>query len=412
MTQSKKNVLYISYDGMTDPLGQSQVLPYLKGLSNEYNVHLISFEKIDRFEQFKHVIEHICDEADIRWCPEMYTKKPPVLSTVYDIYKLFGQAKKIINEHNIQLIHCRSYISAFVGLHYKRKQGIKFLFDMRGFWADERIDGGIWSLKNPVFKTIYNFFKKKEKDFFQDADAIVSLTENGKAEILSWQLPNVSDSKINVIPCCVDLNLFDKNSIDSNQKNELKQQLNIVEQDFVLGYVGSIGTWYMLPEMLDYFIELKKEKPTAKFLFVTAENPEIIITATTEKGISAVDIIVTKCLHKEVPTFISLFDWSIFFIRPTYSKKASSPTKQGELMAMGIPVVCNTGVGDSDYVIENYKSGLLVQSFNQNEYQKVVREMNDFVVKPDEFKTGASNFFGLENGIQTYLSIYKKLIND
>ena len=40
-----KNVLYISYDGMTDPLGQSQVLPYLSGLSKEgYSFHLISFE--------------------------------------------------------------------------------------------------------------------------------------------------------------------------------------------------------------------------------------------------------------------------------------------------------------------------------------------------------------------------------
>ena len=39
------NILYLSYDGMTDPLGQSQVLPYLAGLSKKgFRFHLISFE--------------------------------------------------------------------------------------------------------------------------------------------------------------------------------------------------------------------------------------------------------------------------------------------------------------------------------------------------------------------------------
>ncbi len=35
MKNKKGHILYISYDGMTDPLGQSQVLPYLKGLAKK-----------------------------------------------------------------------------------------------------------------------------------------------------------------------------------------------------------------------------------------------------------------------------------------------------------------------------------------------------------------------------------------
>lgn len=47
-----KNILYISYDGMTDPLGQSQVLPYIINLNKEnYNFHLVSFEKPDRLKK-------------------------------------------------------------------------------------------------------------------------------------------------------------------------------------------------------------------------------------------------------------------------------------------------------------------------------------------------------------------------
>ena len=55
-------------------------------------------------------------------------------------------------EHSFKLVHCRSYISALVGLKLQKKFGLKFIFDIRGFWADERVDGGIWNLNNPIFK--------------------------------------------------------------------------------------------------------------------------------------------------------------------------------------------------------------------------------------------------------------------
>ena len=60
------HVLYISYDGMTDPLGQSQVLPYLSGLSKEgFKFHLISFEKEEKFKNHREHIQAICDRDGI-----------------------------------------------------------------------------------------------------------------------------------------------------------------------------------------------------------------------------------------------------------------------------------------------------------------------------------------------------------
>ena len=46
MTLKDKRVLYLSYNGMLDPLGQSQVLPYLKELSKlGVRFTLLSFER-------------------------------------------------------------------------------------------------------------------------------------------------------------------------------------------------------------------------------------------------------------------------------------------------------------------------------------------------------------------------------
>ncbi len=408
MGNSNKEVLYLSYDGMTDPLGQSQVLPYLIGLTKQgYSFHIISFEKQNRFIQFKDHIQSICDEHNIVWCPNKYSQNSPIISTLWDVLKMRKLTKKLHKKVHFDIIHCRSYISALVGMFMKKKYHVKFIFDMRGFWADERVDGGLWDLKHPVFKFVYTFFKRKEVQYFKTADYTISLTKNGKDEIENWDIFKLNPPKIQIIPCCVDLNLFDPAKLEENNRKELKVKLGISDGDYVLGYVGSIGTWYMLSEMLDYFKVLKTKNSKAKFLFVTGEKEETIYTSVLEKGIKKEDIIVTSCLHKDVPLNISLFDKSIFFIRPTFSKKASSPTKQGEIMAMGIPLVCNSGVGDTDYVVEKYHAGSVVKTFNEAAYIESIDLPGELdLIK---MKEGAKEFYGLEEGVKKYAHVYKEV---
>ncbi len=403
------NILYLSYDGMTDPLGQSQVLPYLVGLTKKgFRFHLISFEKEERFSKFREEIQAICDQNQIIWHPLSYTKKPPLISTLYDVSRMRKKAYQLHRVFNFSLIHCRSYLSALIGQQMQRKWGVKFLFDMRGFWADERIDGNIWSINNPIFKTVYNFFKRKEKEFFLESDYIISLTFNGKNEICSWQGFEHLKNKIEVIPCCADLEKFNPENINLEKKNAFKTELKLNENEFILGYVGSIGTWYMLDEMLAFFKVLLNSKPNAIFLFISGENPNTIFSRAAELGISEDHIRVKSVLHHDVATCISLFSASIFFIRPTFSKKASSPTKQGELMAMGVPVICNGGVGDTERVVREYQSGLVIEDFNDESYHLADLSFSDF----DRTRTmqGASEFYGLNEGVERYFQVYQKLI--
>jgi len=195
-----RNVLYLSYDGMTDPLGQSQVLPYIIGLSKKgYRFHLISFEKPDRFAKFRDDIQALCDKNDINWHPRIYTKKPPLLSTMYDVWQMRKLSFELNLEHQFSIVHCRSYLSAMVGLAMKKKYNTKFLFDMRGFWADERVDGKIWNLKNPIFNRVYRFFKRKERKFFLEVAHLISLTYAGKEEMVIWNGLEHLNNKIEVI---------------------------------------------------------------------------------------------------------------------------------------------------------------------------------------------------------------------
>ncbi len=399
-------VLYLSYDGMTDPLGQSQVIPYLQGLAAaKHEIWLISFEKPERYTQHRERIHTLLSQSNIHWHPLPYTAKPPVLSTLLDLWKMQRSAKRLIEQHQIQLIHCRSYISALVGLAMKRKTGTRFLFDMRGFWADERIDGNIWKLSNPIFRTIYRFFKRKEKEFLLEADAVVSLTHNAAHEIHSW--PGMHHVPITVIPCCADLDHYRSGEA---QKQRWVEQLNISPNNFVLSYLGSLGTWYMLPEMLDFFRELLKIKPEALFLIITPDKPEHIRSQALKADIPTDSLRIISAQRNDVPAIAALSHLSIFFIKPSYSKKASSPTKMGELMAAGIPLVVNAGVGDVDRILADGGNGLVIEEFSTQHYQKALEKL-DTVLQADRSRNSqcAERWYSLQEGVKRYRTIYQQL---
>lgn len=395
---------------MTDPLGQSQVIPYLIGLTKKgYSFTLISCEKEENFAKNKDLIQSILDENKIEWQPISYTKKPPILSTVYDVNRIKKLAFSLHQAKDFKIVHCRSYIAAMIGLQMKKKFQTKFIFDMRGFWADERVDGKLWNLKNPVYKTVYNYFKKKEKLFLENADYTVSLTYNAKDEMHTWKHISNNPVKIEVIPCCADLDLFDKNNVDQQKIIDLKTELQIQENDFILMYLGSIGTWYMLDEMMQFFADLKKQKQNAKFLFVTKDEHERILN-TAEKHNVKNSMIIRAGNRNEIPALISICDYSIFFILPSYSKRASSPTKQGELMAMGKPIICNSHVGDTDFIVNKYNSGFVVKDVFTTDFSE---DVNFSLIKKyntEQITSGAKNYFSLENGVEKYAEVYSTVL--
>ncbi len=408
MDISAKNILYISYDGMTDPLGQSQVIPYLQGLSKEgYRISLLSFEKKDRYQDSGGMTRSLLESAGIHWYPQRFSTRPPFLAKLYDARKMKRVAIGLFRKEKYSLVHCRSYLAADAGRVLKKKFRVPFLFDMRGFWVDERVDNGQWNLKNPIFNYVYKYYKKKEKEYFLHAAHIVSLTKRGKQELINHY--NVSGDKITVIPCCVDLGLFDYRHISSGDKTAIHRRLHIGENDFVISYLGSLGGWYLEKEMLDFFSVLVAKNPSAKFLFITPDPPARIHTACKEAGINKEKVFIQYAPRTEVPLFLSLSAINIFFIKDAYSKKASSPTKQGEVMAMGIPLICND-IGDTGMIVERSGSGIVVKGFGKEEYEKAVEKIPALLqLSKEKIRDAAMEYYDLSAGLDKYKQIYSRL---
>ncbi|MDP3704260.1 MAG: glycosyltransferase, partial [Candidatus Omnitrophota bacterium] len=166
-----KPILYITYDGLLDPLGQSQVLPYLLGLrAVGVQFVVLSYEKPAQMAQPAAAdLKRSLASRGIVWYALKYHKSLGILAKCYDVVRGWLLAIFVIVRRRLSIVHARSYVAALIALGAKRVTGCKFIFDMRGLWADERVDGHWWRSDSPLFRIA----KRCEASFLRHADHIV-----------------------------------------------------------------------------------------------------------------------------------------------------------------------------------------------------------------------------------------------
>ena len=399
--------LYLSYDGLTDPLGGSQVLPYLVGLSGRgHHITIVSCEKAGADQAAWDRVRKTCRDAALEWHPLSYHKDPPILSTLWDVASMQQKAEQLSRRSRFDLVHCRSYVPALVGLRLKRKFGTRFLFDMRGFWPEEKLEGGGWN-RNLLFRSVYRFFKSREREFFQEADAIVSLTTAARDQMALRPKDERPVADPVVIPCCVDFDHF--HLPDSESRQRARQLLGIDPDAPVLCYLGSLGGYYMLDEMLRFFAAFRDQRPGARFLFVSREPTAMIAEAAAKAGLDRDAVVVRAADRSEVPELLAAADFGISFIHPTFSKIASSPTKLGEMLAAGLPMVVNAGVGDVDAIMADTGAGVVVDRFDREGLHDAAASLGAFRASSEKIREGAMRWFRLDQGVTTYHDIYRSL---
>ena len=391
-------VLYISYDGMLEPLGQSQVLAYLKRFSTVRRIHLISFEKVDDWEDIaerERITKDIAD-AGIRWYPLRYHKRPTALATAWDIACGALLGVWLVLRYRLSIVHARSYVSSVMALMIKRIMGVKYVFDMRGFWADERVDGGLWPRSGRMYRVAKGF----ERRFLLAADHVVSLTHAAVSEMQRFEYLQGHMPPFTVIPTCADLTRF----MPIPAKRDAA--------GFVLGYVGSAGTWYLFDEVATCFSHLLRLLPDARLLIVNRGEHSYIRERLTAAGVPDSAVELTTATHDEVPGLMSRMDAGVFFIKPVFSKQASAPTKLAEFLGCGIPCLGNAGVGDMTDVLEGEGVGVSLQAFDKVSVTAGLQSLVQMAADPttrDRCVAAAHKHFSLDEGVRRYVAVYQQL---
>lgn len=406
-----KTVLYISYDGMTDPLGQSQVIPYLTGLAKRgHRITVLSCEKRHHFALLRERCETAFMDSGIEWVHVPYHKRPPVLSTYFDLARMRRLGRGLSAGRRFDIVHCRTILSMLVGHPLARRLGAKLIFDMRGLWADERVEGSLWSLSNPIYRRLFEYFKRKERQFFREADLVITLTARAKEFIKSPGSGPGEVSEIAVVPCCVDTDHFSPEAVDREVVSRYRRELGLASDTFVLTYLGSLGTRYMLTEMMQFFAVIRGQDQGARFLIVTRDDPALLRSPALDAEVDPSAISIVATTYEEIPNLIALADASVFFIKTGVSGKAVSPTKLAELLAMGVPVVCNAGIGDCDEILANTGAGVIVDEMTETAFHDAARWLRARDgSSSDKIRGLALDRLSLKSGIARYHDAWESL---
>ena len=162
--------------------------------------------------------------------------------------------------------------------------------------------------------------------------------------------------------------------------------------------------------MMHFFKNVADKISNAKFLFISPHKHEMIYNTAAKFGIRSKKIIVKSARRDEVPLLLSLSKYSVFFIKPCYSKQSSSPTRHGEIMAMGIPLITNCGIGDVAEIVKRYNSGVLIKDLNQENYSRYSEMIEDIPFDSQKIRDGAKEYYSLEIAVKKYAKVYQSIL--
>lgn len=369
--------LYICYFGIREPLVQTQVLPYLRELLkiDGLQMSLVTFEPRDEDEKLRGVgssgdplaaeIKAALAAEGIDWYRLRYHRRMSVVATAWDILCGTLFTIKFINRYQPDILHARVHVPmVMAALARNLSRGRpKILFDIRGFFPEEYVDAGVW----PEGGWLYRLTKRVEKWLMKQADGFVVLTEKARSILFPGSMESGLDGTgrpVEVIPCCVDTAAFAR---DAAAGAGIRQAIG-AEGRYVVLYAGSFGGWYLSDEMFEFFSSVREADPRVFIMVLTQRDTDRVRVRLSDLGFGEDDVFVASIPPADIPRYLSAADLAVSFIKPCYSKQASSPTKNAEYLAAGLPMIVNSGVGDVDDLIAIEKVGVTINSFDHKSY--------------------------------------------
>ena len=406
-------VLFISYNGLIEPLGPTQILPYVRALARTFELSVLSFEKPVRSAsedaRDTAAVEALLRAEGITWIRLRYHKRPSLPATLFDIA---CGIRRVVAEHRRQpfdLLHARGYVPTAIACGAKKWTGVPVLFDIRGLQAEEYVDAGLWKEGGFPFRLT----KFVERWMLREADGIVTLTEAVRPILRTS--PGLHERALlppwSVIPTCVDLQHF---AFDAAGRDRVRADLGVGDRP-VLVYSGSVGTWYLLDEMLDFYRAARERWPQLFFLALVNRSPQTVAAALGARGVPSSDYSVTWARHADVPAFLSAADAAIAFIRPSLSKQSSSPTKYAEYLSCGLPFVTNVGVGDVESLFRGTGAAVLVSEHSRDAYHRAADELRELSTagRRDRCRALAEREFSVESrAVPAYRDLYARIVQE
>ncbi len=406
---TRRSAVFVTYNGLLDPLGHSQILPYLERLNVDWPVRIVSFERKEKLADAGRLreMEERLRRQEIRWIRRRYHQKPSLPATTYDMLAGVMAVRRLMSQERVGLIHARGYVPMEIASNATIASDTSVLFDIRGLQAEEYVDGGVW--REGELK--WRIAKRSERRFFRRASGAVVLTEAIKPYVTSrfGEVRRVVPP-IAVVPCCVDLDRF---RFAPDARTRVRTRLGVSDDTIVFVYSGSLGTWYLGDAMARLVRRYGDKTGRKVFLQWTVNNGQPLAhEASRRAGLRPDEYTVGSLPADEIAASLSGADVGLALIRACFSKRSSSPTKYAEYLSVGMPIVISRGVGDGPLLEREGGAVALPDEIDDDAIERAVAALEPLVGRPrQEFRSVAERLFDVDRvALPTYRELYGKLI--
>ena len=390
----KKKIIYLSYDGILDSIGKSQILSYLLLLSKKNKVILVTFEKKEKIDTRKiNILQKKLKKQNIIWHYNIFTKKKNIILFLNIILLQFKIIFFII-KYDVKIIHLRSTILGFLVLLPIFLLNTKLIYDIRGFWVDERVDRQGWS-KNSFW---FLFFRILEKKLYNKSSAIVTLT-NESVNILSRKY-KLSKLIFYLIRTCVDIKKF-------------TPPKNLVKKNFNLCYLGTVDTAYDFYKVFDLYKIILNHIPHCKFFIFNEDKKKLIHDIFLKNKIKKRNYLIKSCTASMIPSYLKKMNIGLFFLNKNFSIKASMPTKVGEFLSCGVPIICNNFNKDILKLFKNNNIGIVhhFKKMKKKEEFNFIKKIIKLTKQKyrNNCREAAVRHFDIYLAVKSYQKIYDRI---
>lgn len=405
--------LYVTFDGVLQQLGYSQVArvvgalarggnPYVL-LSLERPADLANAERVDR-------VRTALSDAGVDWTPLAYAEHGGSRAVVTNVAHATIAALRIARRRRIGLVHARAFHSALVARAVRATLGTPYLFDARAYWVDEQVEEG----RRFTTPRAYALAKAVERDLFSRAAGVVTLTDLQAGDFREGHLGRWGGRPVVVIPTCADYAEFRPREAGETAPAELAAFLGGATGPGagpVLGIVGSLNRSYLGEATASLAASVLRRRPGARLLVLSSQR-EAYRALLERAGAPTDATLVREVGHGDVARWMRHIDWGLLLLRENAAKRASVPTKLAEFFAAGVRPVqigCNPEVSEW---VRRAGSGLVLPGTSDSDLERAAAHIVENERAASELvqaRTATQPHFGLESGVARYAEIVRRL---
>ena len=367
------DVTYITIDSLSEGVGSSQITPLMSRLSEAgLKINLISYEKSKKNSELSDYFKLI----GVDWNARSFGANG-FMGGVGRLNNLRQEIPKT------NLIHARSDIPAVSGIASRRAP---VLWDVRSLWADQKVI----IQRNLLNKALYRSYRALE--------TIASHHSLGMSTLTSAVIPVLEERNRRlpllrtVVPTAVDLNRF---QLSPKMPSKIRALFS-----------GTYNDYYDLHLSALFMDELRSQIEIETHWARPNESKKEQINVGEERVLPSSQAEMAQL----IPNYS--FGVSVCKINADSSLTAAMPTKIGEFLACGRPIVVNKGLGDMDDFIKEFAAGVILDGDPDNLKQSAT-ELIQLILDPetpDRCRALAEKYFSMEVGANRYLDLYGQML--